>query len=191
MSEEVLGCGLQFLNSALSFFVTSKEQTIGSMGFKLVLSAVLDGLTDLRPTDTAENPFEYTFEIQCTSCREIHDKEITINRFEQHDMSGSRGEASFSFRCKMCKRESTASIVRTKENYTVEADGKPVGILEIDARGLELIKFIPVGNFEAKGLTSNTPFTEIDLSEAEFYDYDDNASNEVSITEVTWDIVRS
>jgi hypothetical protein len=161
------------------------------MGFKLTLSANLEGLTSLKPTDTTETPFEYTFEIQCTSCRETHEKEITINRYEQHEISGSRGEANFVFRCKVCKRESSASIVRTKNDYLIEDEGKPVSILEIESRGLELTKFIPQGNFEAKGADSNTPFNEIDLTEGEFYDYDDNAGKEVSITEIEWRLVRS
>lgn len=161
-----------------------------TMGYKLQLKATVEGLKDLQPTDTAEDPFEYTFEIQCTSCREQHEKEITINRFEQHEISGSRGEANFVFRCKSCKRESTASITRTKETLSQD-DQKPKTILEVEARGLELVKFIPQGNFEATGVESNTPFKEIDLSENEFYDYDDNAGQEVSITEVEWDIVRA
>lgn len=160
------------------------------MGYKLQLKATVEGLKDLQPTDTAEDPFEYTFEIQCTSCREQHEKKITINRFEQHEISGSRGEANFVFRCKSCKRESTASITRTKETLSQD-DQKPKTILEVEARGLELVKFIPQGNFEATGVESNTPFKEIDLSENEFYDYDDNAGQEVSITEVEWDIVRA
>lgn len=73
------------------------------MGYKLVLKATLEGITDLSPKDSEQSPFEYTFEIECTSCREKHDKEITINRFELHEMSGSRGEANFVFKCKNCK----------------------------------------------------------------------------------------
>lgn len=161
------------------------------MGYKLVLKATLEGLTDLRPKDTEQTPFEYTFEIECTSCREKHDKEITINRFEQHEISGSRGEANFVFRCKNCKRESSASITRTKNNYTIEDSGKAVSLLEIEARGIEFVRFVPDGLFEAKGAESTTKFEEIELNEDEFYDYDDNAGNEVSITEVSWDVVRS
>ncbi|CCH47003.1 hypothetical protein BN7_6611 [Wickerhamomyces ciferrii] len=111
------------------------------MGLKLVLKANLEGLTDLRPIDTAESPFEYTFEIACISCRETHDKFVTINRFEQHEMDRSKGEANF-------------------------------------------------GLFEAKGAESTTKFSEIEIDEGEYYDYDDNKGSEVSITEASWDIVK-
>jgi hypothetical protein len=41
-------------------------------------------VTDLRPNDTAEDPFLYTFKVQCTSCREIHPNWVSVNRFVSH-----------------------------------------------------------------------------------------------------------
>lgn len=38
-------------------------------------------MTELRPDDTAENPFWYTFKVQCTSCRETHANPISVSRF--------------------------------------------------------------------------------------------------------------
>ncbi len=60
-------------------------------------------VTDLRPQDTQEAPFHYTFKVQCTSCRETHANMVSVSRFEQNEMSGSRGEANFVWRCKNCK----------------------------------------------------------------------------------------
>lgn len=60
-------------------------------------------VTSLRPRDTADDPFYYTFKVQCTSCREIHPNYITMSRFETNEVSGSRGEANFVWRCKNCK----------------------------------------------------------------------------------------
>lgn len=36
---------------------------------------------DLRPTDTEEEPYYYTFKVQCTSCRETHPNWVSFNRF--------------------------------------------------------------------------------------------------------------
>jgi hypothetical protein len=47
------------------------------------------------------------------------------------------------------------------------------------------------GEFKAKGLESNTPFAAIDLSEGEWYDYDDKAGEEVSIKDIKWEIRRA
>lgn len=43
----------------------------------------------------------------------------------------------------------------------------------------------------ADGIDSNTTFTEIDLTEGEWFDYDEKAGEEVSIKELKWEIKRS
>ena len=63
----------------------------------------LNSVTNLRPLDTAESPYEYSFKVQCTSCRETHPNWVSLNRFEQHEQQGSRGEANFVWRCQNCK----------------------------------------------------------------------------------------
>ena len=76
-------------------------------------------VTDLQPKDTPEEPYFYTFRVQCTSCREVHPNWVNVSRFvsmpfamrrtllmpmkESNEMSGSRGEANFVWRCKSCK----------------------------------------------------------------------------------------
>lgn len=69
----------------------------------LALTAELNGVTDLRPNDTEDNPFHYTFKVQCTSCRETHPNPVTMTRFDVCEMSGSKGEANFVWKCKNCK----------------------------------------------------------------------------------------
>lgn len=83
-------------------------------------------------------------------------------------------------------------------------------ILDIDCRGLEFTEFkanvrlsrsTPLlrwkaaknsqGEWEAQGIESGTKFTGIDLSEGEWFDYDEKAGEEVSIINVTWDIRRA
>lgn len=43
----------------------------------------------------------------------------------------------------------------------------------------------------ADGIDSKTKFTEIDLTEGEWFDYDEKAGEEVSIKELKWEIKRS
>ena len=47
------------------------------------------------------------------------------------------------------------------------------------------------GDFKATGIESNKPFTAIDLTEGEWYDYDDKAGEEVSIKDIKWEIRRA
>lgn len=158
--------------------------------FALKFKAELDNITNLQPLDTPQDPFEYTFKIECTSCREQHPKPVTINQYENHEMSGSRGEASFVFKCKLCKNEHNASIERTKEIYDSEKSGNFVTLLTIDARGIDFNEFVPIGHFECYGLDEKTKFSQVELEDGEWYDYDDNAGTEVSITETEWSIER-
>lgn len=158
--------------------------------FYLKAKAKLANVTDLEPLDTPQQPYEYTFRIECTKCREVHGKPVTINRFEQHEISGSRGEASFVFRCKSCKSEHSAQIARTTAKITEADDGKWVQLVEIDARGIDFIEFIPEGQWTCKGAESLSVFDSVDLEDAEWYDYDENKGEEVSVTDVEWDIAR-
>lgn len=90
---------------------------IREYGHGLMMSRV----TDLIPQDSEQNPFYYTFKVQCTSCREVHPNWVSVSRHvshhrtlwtqhglsmcrqEQNEQSGSRGEANFVWRCKNCK----------------------------------------------------------------------------------------
>ena len=83
-------------------------------------------------------------------------------------------------------------------------------MIVIDCRGLEFIEFKPEvrylslshtatengtencqGEFKAVGAETGTKFSGIDLSEGEWYEYDEKASEEVSITNVKWEIRRA
>lgn len=46
------------------------------------------------------------------------------------------------------------------------------------------------GDWLAEGIDSGTKFTGIDLTEGEWFDYDEKAGDEVSIKEITWEIRR-
>ncbi|KAF2743111.1 DUF866-domain-containing protein [Sporormia fimetaria CBS 119925] len=157
----------------------------------LALTAELNGVTDLRPHDTEDSPFHYTFKVQCTSCRETHPNFVTMSRFEMNEVSGSRGEANFVWKCKNCKREHSANIKAAPASYEQSDPPKTINILEFDCRGLEFTEFKADGDFLATGLESNTKFTGIDLSEGEWFDYDEKAGEEVSITNIKWEIRRA
>ncbi|CAG9938881.1 unnamed protein product [Clonostachys rosea f. rosea IK726] len=159
--------------------------------FTLVLTAELNGVTNLRPQDTEENPFWFMFKVQCTSCRETHANTVGVNRFEANELSGSRGEANFVWKCKNCKRESSASIKAAATPYEQAEPPKKQRIIEFDCRGLEFTEFHPEGEWLAEGIDSNTKFTAIELVDGEWFDYDEKAGDEVSIRDLTWEIRRA
>ncbi|KAF1810352.1 DUF866-domain-containing protein [Eremomyces bilateralis CBS 781.70] len=157
----------------------------------LALTAELNGVTDLVPDDTSDKPFYYTFKVQCTSCREVHPNWVTISRFEQNEISGSRGEANFVWKCTLCKREHSATIQKEPAPYPHSSPPKRQNILEFDCRGLEFIEFKPDGDWKASATETKSRFTEIDLTDGEWYDYDEKAKEEVSIKDLKWEIKRA
>jgi len=108
-------------------------------------------------------------------------------------MSGSRGEANFVWKCKNCKRESSATIKTAPAPYQAAEEGeqpKRQKLIEFDCRGLEFTEFIPKGDWLANGISSNTSFSGIDLTD-DWFDYDEKAGEEVSIKDVKWEINRA
>ncbi|GAA5957260.1 hypothetical protein JCM3765_000406 [Sporobolomyces pararoseus] len=163
---------------------------------KVSIKATLEGLTDLQPLG---EDFNWLFKVKCTSCREEHPNWMGIDATEQHEISGSRGEAHLVWKCKMCGREHTISFdesfSRSKAVYTLDDSENqkfaPLAVLE--CRGCEITQFDPKGVWSAKGAESNTKFEEIDLSleESEWNDYDEKASAPVSIMEFETRIDRA
>lgn len=150
---------------------------------------------------------------RCTSCKEEHPNPITLNLYQTSEITGSRGEATLVIKCKNCKKESsvnafhsTATSAATPdlnkpELYRYKDSGSAKVMLKLDPRGLDFIKFIPDGKFSCKGVKksgeddeevepNSTTFQDVDLEEGEWYDYDDQAANEVSITNAEWSFVK-
>lgn len=161
----------------------------------LFLRATLAGVTSLAPhrDDADQDEYYYAFLVQCSSCREVRPKYVSVSRHERSDLSGSRGDANFVWKCKNCGRESSANLDETVRPYTTDDSGKKVPIVTFETRGCEFVAFRADGEWKCLGSEGKkkTPFDSVDLSEGEWYDYDDSAGAEVSITDVEWSIGRA
>ncbi|KAL8726080.1 MAG: hypothetical protein Q9181_006185 [Wetmoreana brouardii] len=89
------------------------------------------------------------------------------------------------------KRESTANIKDAPKAYAQASPPTRQTIVEFDCRGLEFTEFQATGEWLAKGLETATKFSGIDLQEGEWFDYDEKASEEVSIKDIKWEIRRA
>lgn len=155
--------------------------------YVLKFSAELHGVTNLKPLDSEEEPFEYKFEIECTRCRTIHDKPVEINCYDEAEFNGQT--SNFLYKCKECSSVHRASISRTKQVLTPDQlDSVPM--LEIDARGMDFRKFFLDGPFICDAVDSNEVFQGIDFDDGEWYDYDEKAGQEVSVTDFLWELTR-
>ena len=50
---------------------------------------------------------EWWFKTKCGHCNEVHEAKIYFNLVEKKEMPGSRGDASYIAKCKLCERVSS------------------------------------------------------------------------------------
>ncbi|KAI5123628.1 hypothetical protein M0805_003442 [Coniferiporia weirii] len=153
---------------------------------QLSIKADLENVTDLTP---AADRFEFFFKVKCNSCNEIHPNYVSVNRLEEREMSTGRGTAHLVLRCQFCKRESSAKFETFGANvsvrpYSADSNGQFSPLVVLDCRGLEFIGFDPQGIWKCKGVESGTIFSEVDLSEHEWTDYDEKAAQPVGIMDI-------
>ncbi|KAJ7492707.1 hypothetical protein FB451DRAFT_1336557 [Mycena latifolia] len=150
----------------------------------LSIKAELENVTALEPTED----FDFSFKVKCNSCHEDHPKFVVLNRRETFDLSGSKGNtANFVWRCGYCKRESSAKF---EDSYTLQPynaeNGQFGPLLQIECRGeaylsIDLSKLIR-GMWKCKGM-KGTVFSEVDLEDGEWTDYDEKAALSVGVLE--------
>ena len=105
-------------------------------------------------------------------------------------MAKGRDTANFVWKCGNCKRESSAKFeaANPPKPYS-DANGNFAPLVTVDCRGLEFTDFQPQvcsfppkaeqllthaqGLWQCVGVETKTPFSEVDLSEGEWTDYDE------------------
>ncbi|KAL2772528.1 CXXC motif containing zinc binding protein isoform 3 [Daubentonia madagascariensis] len=106
-------------------------------------------------------------------------------------LKGGRGSASMVQKCKLCARENSIEILSsTIKPYNAEDNEKFKTIVEFECRGLEPVDFQPQAGFAAEGVESGMVFSDIDLQEKDWTDYDEKAQESVGIYEVTHQFVK-
>ncbi|KAH3900764.1 related to UPF0587 protein YCR090C [Saccharomycodes ludwigii] len=173
----------------------------------------------LKSTDTPSTPVEYPFKVKCTSCNEINESLITINNYEKHEVNNGKGEVSFIFKCKFCgnpasiimNNENTELLfndcdenqdliesqlkkrgkkIKGIKNKATLKDTSIAIFLQFDCRGCEIIQFIDDNvEFGVTLFSNNSEEIPCILDEGEWYDYDEKSEQEISITEVEWNII--
>jgi len=148
----------------------------------LQISAQIENLAHFKATG---DDFRWYLKLKCSSCGEETSEFVYCSLCETSPLTGGRGQASLVIKCKLCKRENSIDIVSDSlKAYSEEDMGKFKTIVVFDCRGVQPVDFSPRIGWEATGEESGTVFSDIDLSEEEWYDYDDKAGESVSITEL-------
>ncbi|CEP61085.1 uncharacterized protein LALA0_S02e06392g [Lachancea lanzarotensis] len=180
----------------------------------VVVSATLsENISHFSVHDTDSDVADYALEIVCTNCREKHNSLVYVNGLEKHEVSGGKGEASLVVKCKFCGSQSTVNLERTEEklyNLDVEENAEAVEkvklqrkkkgikkvessksvVLALDCRGCE-VTGLDFSNltFDVK-LTSGSEMQAVFEGENEWYDYDENSAEEVSVVDLAFEVVK-
>nr|XP_006238570.1 CXXC motif containing zinc binding protein isoform X1 [Rattus norvegicus] len=171
----------------------------------LQLKATLENVTNLRPvgedfrwylkvrrkTDFSWEGEEHPEAMKCGNCGEISEKWQYIRLMDSVALKGGRGSASMVQKCKLCARENSIEILSsTIKSYNAEDNEKFKTIVEFECRGLEPVDFQPQAGFAAEGVESGTVFSDINLQEKDWTDYDEKTQESVGIFEVTHQFVK-
>lgn len=176
------------------------------MIYLTIKAELSENITKISPRDLDSEPAEFTFDLTCTSCREDHDAPVMINSFEKHEMPGSRGEASFLLKCKFCGKDCSVNLEHFEDALYSEPEinkdkrkkhglnkiGNDVAaILQLDCRGCD-VKGFHFDNlkFDVELASGKIIECQFDQGEDEWYDYDEDSSEEVSITAFEYEFVK-
>uniref|UniRef100_G1PIJ9 CXXC motif containing zinc binding protein n=1 Tax=Myotis lucifugus TaxID=59463 RepID=G1PIJ9_MYOLU len=129
--------------------------------------------TNFRPV---RDDFRRYLELKWGHCGELSEKQQYIRLVDSVALKGGRGSASLVQKCKLCAREHSVEILSsTIKSYNVEDNEKFRTIVAFECQGLEPVDFQPQAGFAAEGVESRTIFSDINLQEKDWTDYDGKA----------------
>ncbi|RXM98365.1 UPF0587 protein C1orf123-like [Acipenser ruthenus] len=161
---------------------------VGRQKIGLQFKAMLENITNVRPFG---DDFRWFLKLKCGNCGEVSDKWQYITLMDSVPLKGGRGSASMVQKCKLCSRENSIDILKdTMKPYHAEDSERFKTIVQFECRGLEPVDFQPQAGFAAEGAETGTPFTEINLQERDWNDYDEKAKESVGIYEVAHQFIK-
>jgi len=157
----------------------------------LQIRAFLESVSEL---EAEGEDFRWYMKMKCANCGEIPDHFQYISRDEKQSVKGGRGEANCVIKCKLCSRENSIDIQDdTITNYKMSDNNKFKTIVVFDCRGLEPVEFSPRNGWkvcgykedeeEGEGRLTGTVFSDVDLTELEWADYDERSNESTVISE--------
>lgn len=155
--------------------------------FVLEVRAQLQGVKSVAVCDDS---YPWYFSLRCGSCGEETSKPVVISRSD--DVEGIRGSSvGMKISCKLCKRTNDLTILPGSSIYSSSDAPSWKPFLEVEARGTEPIAIelndeVPLSTLGENGFSAE----DVIISDGEFYGYDEDLSQEMSITEFESRIVK-
>ncbi|KAJ8644970.1 hypothetical protein MRB53_006718 [Persea americana] len=160
------------------------------VNFQLQITGEFENITSLQPQGGCDSlDFRYFFKLQCGNCQEVTQKHTCVSLSETVPVPNGRGTTNLAQRCKFCGRDGTVLMIpgRGKPlslDITSSSREKFAPLMIFDCRGFEPVDFFFGSGWEAVS-ASGTKFTDIDLSEGEFTEYDEEGKYPVQISDLT------
>lgn len=135
--------------------------------------------------------FRWYLKVKCLNCGEENPSWIYVSLEESHPIKGGRGNANFITHCKLCGRQNSLDILKQSlASYMTQDNNKFKSVVAFDCRGLEPTDFSPRVGFTAEGAETGTKFSDINLTEKEWVEYDEKAQEAVGIYEVSHKFIK-
>lgn len=151
----------------------------------LRICADLDSLTYLQPEGGCDDPnFTYLFKLKCGQCGEVTEKETCLSLSETVPSAKGKSDIHLSQKCKFCSREGTITMIEGRGHPLTQAHAQrqvSAPLMLFDCRGFEPLDFVFGAGWKAESM-KGTKFTNIDLSDGEFSEYDEKGECPVMIT---------
>ena len=149
----------------------------------------MENLTNLHLTEQDD----WHFKIKCTQCNETAENVIYFNLVETQKVEGSRGEAHFIQKCKLCEKHGYIEYCPNSiKKYTKSEEFQTIAMFE--CRNLEILEFVAGNQMKANGTENDgdTEFDDIDLAnEPDWAGYDEKGDCSVGVYEFKSKVVRS
>jgi len=157
----------------------------------LQIKAFLENVTGLIPDDIPN--FQWHLKIKCTQCGEVPEHWQYATLSEEQALKGGRGSANFIYKCKLCSKQNSLDIIEDSVvSYDMLDNNKFKTIVIFDCRGLEPVDFDPRDGWKSQGYKENedgegevtsTIFSDVDLTDKEWADYDEKSDESTCISE--------
>ena len=143
------------------------------------VNATLENLSNLHLTEEDD----WHFKVKCTQCGEEAENVIYFNLVEKHKIEGSKGEAHFIQKCKLCERPGSIEYCKnTAKPYSKSEQWQTIAMFE--CRNIEITEFVAGNQMKAQGTQgdADTELDEIDLvTETDWAGYDEGAEVTVGV----------
>ncbi|KAL5106732.1 CXXC motif containing zinc binding protein [Taenia crassiceps] len=173
----------QFLFVPINFVLFPTAMPV----FDLLLRARLTNISELSPSG---DDFQWCLKVRCSNCMEVHDKWVFVCAQRREAVKGLRGFANLKLKCRFCGRENLAGVVEgSVKSYREEDSEKVRPVVRLECRGMQPVEFSPRDGWRVVS-NSNcaTVFSDVDLTDGEWMDYDDDGGCCVEIFDVQTEI---